>query len=204
MDTWFRKKFILVRPFPREMSLKFAVSSVRNIVPSGTKVGKSAFGRARFNAPFCTRCTHTHTYTVNEVTKIHPVNRVRDATSPQKGSKLSFFYFSIEKNKHLWYPIPEIRAYIDSIIIPRFQLKHIYLFQTLYIQYSLKLKIISLPFLSLFPFHHPNSMNLPWTDREHKSPQNSASFNSFSREFGEGGRARNVHEQSCKRNNDCA
>lgn len=40
-------------------------------------------------------------------------------------------------------------------------------------------------------------MNLPWTDREHKSPQNSASFNSFSREFGgigEGGRARNVHE----------
>lgn len=100
MDTWFRKKFILVRPFPREMSLKFAVSSVRNIVPSGTdtKVGKSAFGRARFNAPFCTRCTHTHTYTVNEVTKIHPVNRVRDATSPQKGSKLSFFYFSIEKN----------------------------------------------------------------------------------------------------------
>ena len=83
-----------------DMSLKFAVSSVRNIVPSGTdtKVGKSAFGRARFNAPFCTRCTHTHTYTVNEVTKIHPVNRVRDATSPQKGSKLSFFYFSIEKN----------------------------------------------------------------------------------------------------------
>lgn len=64
MDTWFRKKFILVRPFPREMSLKFAVSSVRNIVPSGTdtKVGKSAFGRARFNAPFCTRCTHTHIY----------------------------------------------------------------------------------------------------------------------------------------------
>lgn len=98
MDTWFRKKFILVRPFPREISLKFAVSKHRSI-GYGYKGWKISFRpRSIQRSVLHALYTHTHTYTVNEVTKIHPMDRVRDATSPQRGSKLSFFYFSIEKN----------------------------------------------------------------------------------------------------------
>lgn len=74
------KKFTLVRPFSREISLKFAVSKHRS-TGMDTKVGKSAFGCARFNAPFCTRCTHT----VNEVTKIHRMDRGTRRDQPPKG-----------------------------------------------------------------------------------------------------------------------
>lgn len=74
------KKFTLVRPFSREISLKFAVSKHRS-TGMDTKVGKSAFGCARFNAPFCTRCTHT----VNEVTKIHRMDRGTRRGQPPKG-----------------------------------------------------------------------------------------------------------------------
>lgn len=95
MDTWFRKKFILVRPFPREISLKFAVSKHRSI-GYGYKGWKISF-RPRSIQRSVLHALYTHTHIYRKRSNKDTSNGSGTRRDPKGDLNYPFFIFQSKK-----------------------------------------------------------------------------------------------------------